>query len=387
MKIAFVINFPEEYKGGINYYKNLFFALNKYYLDQLKIVAFIPSDYLESTVAIFSPYSTVVRTKVFQRFSFSWTLNTLMNRIFKNDYFINKLLLKYEISIVSYCATFHFLHENIKVINWIPDFQYIHFPSLWTKRQLKKEKNNLDLIIRNSNRIILSSHDALGDFNNSGFQDYEEKASVIHFVSQPSMPYVEGREKNLNSIPFFYLPNQFWEHKNHMVVFKAVNLLIKKGLQFELLCTGVMNDYRGRKNHLKEIQEFIINNKLEKYIKFLGVIDYTRVLDLFRDSIAVINPSLFEGWSSTVEESKVLGKQIILSDIPVHKEQNPKRAFYFDPHDHIQLAEIMESLMNKESNLETDGDMDQLKRDLEFRTKEFANSYFQVLLELEASNQ
>ena len=29
---------------------------------------------------------------------------------------------------------------------------------------------------------------------------------------------------------FFYLPNQFWVHKNHLTVFKAVKILLEKNI-------------------------------------------------------------------------------------------------------------------------------------------------------------
>ncbi len=38
-------------------------------------------------------------------------------------------------------------------------------------------------------------------------------------------------------------------------------------------------------------------------------------------STALINPSQFEGWSTTVEEAKSLGVKMLLSDLEVHKEQ------------------------------------------------------------------
>ena len=60
---------------------------------------------------------------------------------------------------------------------------------------------------------------------------------------------------------------------------------------------------------------------LEKNFIFLGVIPYKDVLGLMRAAVAVINPSVMEGWSTTVEEAKSLGLPLILSDIPVHREQ------------------------------------------------------------------
>ena len=50
-----------------------------------------------------------------------------------------------------------------------------------------------------------------------------------------------------------------------------------------------------------------------------------------RQSVAVLQPSLFEGWSTTVEEAKSIGKTILLSDIPVHREQAPPRRAVLRP--------------------------------------------------------
>lgn len=56
-----------------------------------------------------------------------------------------------------------------------------------------------------------------------------------------------------------------------------------------------------------------------------------------------MQPSLFEGWSSFVEEARALGLPALLSDIPVHREQNPPGAKYFDPHDPEQLAGLLDA--------------------------------------------
>ena len=61
-------------------------------------------------------------------------------------------------------------------------------------------------------------------------------------------------------------------------------------------------------------------------------------------STAVINPSLFEGWSSTVEQAKMYNKKIVLSNINVHREQNPKYAFFFNSHDSNKLSNIFQSI-------------------------------------------
>jgi glycosyltransferase involved in cell wall biosynthesis len=59
-----------------------------------------------------------------------------------------------------------------------------------------------------------------------------------------------------------------------------------------------------------------------------------------RSCSALINPSTFEGWSTTVEEAKGLGTPMILSSLRVHKEQN-SHAIFFDADSPEQLAEIL----------------------------------------------
>ena len=72
------------------------------------------------------------------------------------------------------------------------------------------------------------------------------------------------------------------------------------------------------------------------------------MLTLMRSASGVLNPSLFEGWSTTVEEAKLLGKRLILSDIPVHREQDPAAALYLDPRDPAAWAEAMRATLADE---------------------------------------
>ena len=60
-----------------------------------------------------------------------------------------------------------------------------------------------------------------------------------------------------------------------------------------------------------------------------------------RHSLAVIQPSLFEGWSTVVEDARCLGKKMILSDFPVHLEQDPPESVFFDRNSPEQLAELI----------------------------------------------
>ena len=54
---------------------------------------------------------------------------------------------------------------------------------------------------------------------------------------------------------------------------------------------------------------------------------------------AVIQPSLFEGWSTVVEDAKAMNQYVIASNIDVHIEQLQKNYSFFDPLNPIELAD------------------------------------------------
>jgi len=76
----------------------------------------------------------------------------------------------------------------------------------------------------------------------------------------------------------------------------------------------------------------------------LGTVPYSTLVSLMHHSIAVVQPSLYEGWSTTVEESKAMRKQILLSNIDVHLEQAPERGVYFSPNSPEELAACLKRI-------------------------------------------
>jgi glycosyltransferase involved in cell wall biosynthesis len=90
------------------------------------------------------------------------------------------------------------------------------------------------------------------------------------------------------------------------------------------------------------LDRFVEQEGLSRQIVHAGFLSRTDQLQVLRAAAAVIQPSLFEGWSLLVEECRAWGKRIYLSDIPVHREQNPPGAVYFDPHNADDLANLLE---------------------------------------------
>ena len=377
IKVGFIGAVSKEWMGGLNYFNNLLFAIDSLNNKELQIFVFVGKKTDEDIKNMFRKYATVIEDRIFDRKSLKWFLMKLEQKIFKTNFLLENILKKYDIQVLSHTSITKF--KNIKTINWIPDFQHIHLPQMFSKKEIENRDKSFIQIIKESDVVVLSSFDALKDLRKFS-SEYQNKARVLQFVSQPNSRYFELNENDKNNVlkkydikdDFFYMPNQFWKHKNHMTVFTAINELKKDGIQICIVCTGHLADYRN-KTYIDEIKNFIKINNLEKNIKLLGLVEYEDVFALIKFSKAVINPSLFEGWSSTVEECKSVGKNMILSDLDVHKEQYPNATF-FERNSVESLKNILKNYKkeNIDSNIES----------LEIRTKKFADTYVSICKEV-----
>jgi glycosyltransferase involved in cell wall biosynthesis len=389
IRVAFLLNFSKEYKGGINYIKNLLYTNSITKFPDIEFYVIAPSDIEQEYIDMFSPLAKIIYTDIYKKNTLVSFLNRAFNRTFKFQLPLYLLLKKYKIDVISH-SFFWGNYKSIKIINWIPDFQCMHFPELWTKKQLDNIISINNNIVKHSDLVILSSYDALNDYKKFA-PAFTNKARVLQFVSQPGKLsdnadiYTQIKQKYNLGDKFFYLPNQFWSHKNHITAFKAINKLVKEGLNPVLVTTGVMTDFRGNNKNLETINTFIKENHLEKNILLLGLIPYNEVLTLMQKCIAVINPSLFEGWSSTIEEAKSIGKTVVVSDIPVHREQNPDNAFYFSPKDDLKLADILKEIWTDDKYAFSEPSEEvkqQLKLNLLNRTIAFSENYYKIIKDL-----
>ncbi|WP_196220105.1 glycosyltransferase [Terrilactibacillus tamarindi] len=221
---------------------------------------------------------------------------------------------------------------------WIPDFQHRHLPDLFSKEMyLARDQMYSDLAYK-SKVVVLSSHDALKDFK-TFYPDSNAETKVLHFHTLPNDAWYKTNPIDIQkqyNLPDHYIIccNQFWKHKNHELLFKAIGSLKASGKPINLVCTGATSDYRF-KDYFSTLQTLIKDNQIEDQVFILGRIPRDDQIQLIRRSQFVVQPSLFEGWSTVVEDARALGKPLLLSDLDVNKEQHPKHSVFFKRH-HLQ---------------------------------------------------
>ena len=354
IRVGFLINYNHlKWLGGFNVIMNItnsFKFLKNRKIEPLIIISNdFKKDYKNYKISKNKIIFTDFFTKQTLFFKFYNKLSIiLLGKSNKYDNFLKKN----HISILS-----HGLHfglgskSNIKSFSWIPDFQHIYYPENFTlKNRIFKYINTL-ISAKTSSKIILSSKDAEKDLKK--VLPIKYKKTIVHpyvFDLPPKKKILSYKKLyNKYKIPknYFFIPNQFWKHKNHNLIVETLKYLKDhKNKDINIVLTGFSFDHR-HKNHFDEINKKIKKYNIRNKYIYLGVVPYLHVMSLMFHSIAIINPSKFEGCSSSVEQAKSMGKKVVLSNINIHKEQNPSKGYYFNPGNYKELAKKLIKVCRK----------------------------------------
>lgn len=345
-KIGLLFAFDEGWTGGFYYLTNILGALNYLSVEEKpEIVVFYKQEDIKSKLQDIQ-YPFISFLPIHRKLSLIDRIKVKVMRAFVNA----KYYPQYPADVVDFifpCTSIKYMTfgslREIRKIYWIPDFQHKYLPHFFSQKEIEERDKNFTEISRLQSKVIVSSTSALNDLKKY-YPSHVAQTEVMRFATiLPDYERLPIRPLRIKySIPekYFMSPNQFWAHKNHIIILKAVLLLKNEGLQPLVLFTGKEHDYRNP-NYFDELKTFVTVNQLEDNIKFLGFIDRSEQLQLMKYSLAIIQPSLFEGWSTVLEDAKAMDQNIIASDIAVHREQCEHKAVYFDPTDEQSLATNM----------------------------------------------
>jgi glycosyltransferase involved in cell wall biosynthesis len=225
---------------------------------------------------------------------------------------------------------------------WIPDFQHRHLPQFFTPAQSAFRDRNIAALLCEAPLVVASSATAADDLR-TFHPSYAGRVEVLRFTTCPRAEWYEPHTApELAVLPerFFVVANQFWMHKNHLTVFRALALLAERGVRPEVLCTGALDEARDPA-YADRVRTALQTSGISAQVHLLGLLARRTQIELLRRAIAVIQPSLFEGWSTVVEDARTLGRPMLLSDLPVHREQDPPGARFFPPESAEALAGLM----------------------------------------------
>lgn len=341
IKIGILFNFSPKWMGGVVYVINLIKTLN--FLDDVEkpeIILFYRSDLKNFADEIYYPYFKTVEWQfpsVYQGY--------LKSFIFRRNVFVDDILKQFDLDGLYPFNDFPVkVKTKTKIVSWYADLQHNYYPEFFTRRKIIERNARIRLMLMNSQNIIVSSKAVEHDFQKFYPQSKRIKTNIFHFVSViddfGELNFSSLQEKYRLPEKYFMISNQFHRHKNHKVLLTALVRLKKRGVGIHLAMTGRFPD-ASLSPYMQELHQIIDEHNLNSQISFLGVIPRNEQLFLMKHSQAVLQPSLFEGWSTVIEDAKSLQVPVIASEIPVNIEQLGSDGNFFEPDDDKKLSEIL----------------------------------------------
>lgn len=269
-------------------------------------------------------------------------------------------------------------------IHWIADFQHNRLPHFFADSERTVKSLTYQMIADDESPVVLSSQDCLKDFVEF-YHPKKTNVRVVHFVSyieNEVSQLTEEKEKavlqkhGLYGKRYACVMNQFWQHKNHLVLLQAMKEYYKNHMDssFSFAFTGTLEDYRSPE-YIDKLKAVFAEKEVKDHSVLLGFIQRDEQIIIMKNAEYVIQPSLFEGWGTVVEDAKVLDKRVILSDIPVHREQMNENCVLFDPYDPADLVEKIEWAMTSRHV----DDINKGLKDMYERAKVYSDGFLQLL--------
>jgi len=162
--------------------------------------------------------------------------------------------------------------------------------SLVITESLSLRRSVIEMFHLDSNRVIAIPHSVPKDF--ASFK-LERKVS---------------KSKSTSAGNFYLYPAQFWEHKNHRVVVRALKRLHESGHMYHVVFVGrdqgVLDSIKGLVNTLD----------LQDYVYFAGFQSRSELFDLYSSCIALVMTTYFGPTNVPPLEAWSLGVPVIYSD-------------------------------------------------------------------------
>lgn len=348
-KIGIVFNFSGSWLGGVYYVQNIIKALN-YIKDEDKpeIIIFYKKELVNFTENIEYPYLKTIEwqfVNAYKGFLLSWVL--------RKNVFLDTLLKEHNLDGIYPVYDHPVSNKNFKnttIAAWFPDLQHKFYPNYFNKLNLVLREYRLKLLLKNADVLVLSSQNVASHFNKFYKIPKKLKIHVMPFVSIID----NWNFDNINDLKakyklpeeYFMVSNQFYVHKNHITVLKALSVLKEKNKNIHVVLTGKMEHYKNPA-FIESLKKEIETNNIADMVSLLGVIPREDQLSIMKGAKAIIQPSLFEGWSTVIEDAKSLQVPVIASDIDVHKEQMEDRGVYFKATDELDLANVLTNFSNQ----------------------------------------
>lgn len=171
---------------------------------------------------------------------------------------------------------------------------------------------------------------------------------------------------------YFFYPAQFWQHKNHINLISAMELLVNDIPDIHLVLVG------SEKNNMGKIKKYISEHNLDEHISIKGFVSDGNMIYLYRHAVGMVMPSYFGPTNIPPLEAMALGCPVAVSNKYAMPEQVGDAGLLFDPDSPEEIAECMK-MMWQDEELRQEMIKKGYARTAKWNSKKFGDRFVKII--------
>lgn len=214
----------------------------------------------------------------------------------------------------------------------VHDLQHLHQPHFFTREAWEEREELYRSSVRKAQHILCISEFTRQDVHRQYGVPLDRMTTVWNIPDRHAWRLLPERERQsyLNGMGicgrYFFYPAQSWPHKNHLALLDAFEKALPDlPADVNLVLTG----RPFAPSH--PVAQRLLGGKLKGRVLHLGFRTPVEIRSLFQEALALVFPSLFEGFGIPLAEAMIAGTPIACSRVCSMPEVARDAALYFDP--------------------------------------------------------
>ena len=276
--------------------------------------------------------------------------------------------LRSELGIDVFLPSIHVLPKSLPYVTYWPDCQPKYYPEFFDEQSQRVRDERILGLLASGKPMINNSRNARDDMVRFYGAD---PGQIFNFPVAPNLPFEKLVPRPELCTPYglhrryFIMCNQFWVHKSIETVIEAAAIAKKRGYDVDVVLTGKMEEPRIP-GYIDSLRQRAADLDVDDTVNFLGYIPKDDQLELMKNAVAVIQPTLFEGGpgGGSIYDAMSLGVRAIVSDIAVNRELpiSAGRLALFEKRNATDLADRMGEFLKAPYKRPSSEDLYQLSK-------------------------
>jgi len=237
----------------------------------------------------------------------------------------------------------HYHDLEVPTVCVLYDLQYKTYPQFFCDEELAQRERTFTNATRCASALAVTSDYVRRSVIKTG-AIAADRVFTVHIrlperlLDSKNSPAVDPLARlGISRFEYLLYPANFWRHKNHELLLTAFVMARAGGLpqHINLVFTGAPSE---RVNELGVAVEAL---GLKEHVVFAGFLSDSEFAAVMSECLAVVFPSLYEGFGMPVVEAMAAGRPVACSDKTSLPEVAGDAALLFDPRIPSQLAQAI----------------------------------------------